>query len=55
MTKLDEPSSLEKLHWIAAEQRHGPEVWRAAWLAAVDRIFEPLCQPMPRAYPGERT
>jgi hypothetical protein len=36
---MSEPSSLQKLHWIMAEQRHGPEAWRAAWLAAIDRAF----------------
>lgn len=36
---MSEPSSLEKLHWIMAEQRRGPEAWRAAWLAAIDRVF----------------
>jgi hypothetical protein len=33
------PTSLEKLHWIVAEERRGPEAWRAAWLAAIDRAF----------------
>jgi hypothetical protein len=36
---MRKPSSLEKLHWIMAEQRRGPEAWRAALLAAIDRIF----------------
>jgi hypothetical protein len=36
---MADPSSLEKLHWIVAEQRRGPEAWRAAWLAAIDRAF----------------
>jgi hypothetical protein len=49
---MSEPFSLEKLRLIVvaraglereitsylAEQRHGPEAWRAAWLAAIDRI-----------------
>ena len=50
---MSEPSSLEKLYLIVvargglereitsylAEQRHGPEAWRSALLAAIDRII----------------